>query len=79
MPYFSAVRMRTGYNGPVIVILDGYTCHAIEHIQIGLRPKRIYLAPLPPHSSDQIQPLDLGMFTTVKRFSLSPIAGGYSR
>jgi hypothetical protein len=52
MPYFSAVRMRTCYNGPAIVILDGCMCHAIERIQVGLRAKRIYLAPLPPHSSD---------------------------
>jgi hypothetical protein len=50
----------------------------IERIQVGLRAKRIYLAPLPPHSSDQTQPLDLDVFAAVKRFSLSPITGEYS-
>jgi hypothetical protein len=79
MPYFSAVRMRAGYNGPAIVILDGCTCHVIERIQVGLREKGIYRAPLSPHSSDQTQPLDLGVLVTVKRFSLSPINGAYLR
>jgi hypothetical protein len=78
-PYFSAVRMHTGYNGPAILILDGCTHHAIEGIQVGLRAKRIYLAPLHPHSSDQTQPLDFGVFATVKRFSLSPMTGVSSR
>jgi hypothetical protein len=55
MPYFSVVRMCTGDNGPTIVISDGCTCHAIERIQVALQAKRIYLAPLPPHSSDAWQ------------------------
>jgi hypothetical protein len=53
-------------------------CHAIELIQVGLRAKRMYFAPLPLHSSDQTQPLDLGVFPTAMRFSLSPITGAYS-
>jgi hypothetical protein len=77
--YFSAGRMSTGYNGPATVILDGCTCHAIEHIQVGLRAKRICLAPLPPHSPDQTKTLDPGVFATAKRLSLSPITGAYSR
>jgi hypothetical protein len=71
--------MHTGDNGPVIVILDGCTCHAIERVQVDLRAKSTYLAPLPPHLSYQTQPLDLGVFATVKRFSLSPITWAYSR
>jgi hypothetical protein len=78
MPYFSAVLMRIGYNGPAIVILDGCTCHAIGRIQVGLRAKRRCLTPLPPHPSDQTQPLDLGVLATVRRFCLSPITGAYS-
>jgi hypothetical protein len=68
-----------GYNGPAIVILDGCTRHAIERIQVGLWAKGIYITPLPPHSSDQTQPLDLGVFAVVKRFSLLPITRAYSR
>jgi hypothetical protein len=41
---FSAVRMRTGYNSPAIVILDGCTCHAIEGIQGSLRANA-YISP----------------------------------
>jgi hypothetical protein len=73
------VSRVTSYNRPAIAILYGCTCHAIECIQVGLRAKRIYLAPLPRHLSDQTQPLDLSVFATVKRFSLSPITGAYSR
>jgi hypothetical protein len=33
----------------------------------------IFLIPLPPHSSDLTQPLDLGVFAAVKRSYMNPI------
>jgi hypothetical protein len=79
LPYISACRARTGYQGRAVLLLDGCACHAIERLRGDLQTMGISLAPIPPHSSDQVQPLDLGVFGTVKRWSLAPISGAYSR
>jgi hypothetical protein len=61
-PYVSETRERLKYNGQALVILDGCTCHSSdffldEATHEGVRPLF-----LPAHSSDQTQPLDLGIF-----------------
>jgi hypothetical protein len=42
------------------------------------RTKIVFIV-LPPHSSDQTQPLDLGVFAAVKRYYMNPINVRISR
>lgn len=61
-----AKRITHNYYGPAILILDGCSCHGTTEFVDILEEKNIFLRFIPSHSSDQIQPLDLGIFANLK-------------
>jgi hypothetical protein len=73
LPYYADQRRLTKYPGWGLLILDGCTCHSLASLEVKLIAHKIFLVPLPPHSSDQTQPLDLGVFAAVKRYYMNPI------
>jgi hypothetical protein len=73
LPYYGEKRELTNYTGWGLLILDGCTCHSLASLEAKLIAHRIFLIPLPPHSSDQTQPLDLGVFAAVKRSYMNAI------
>ena len=66
VPYLREQRKRTGYLGEAALLLDGCSCHDPERITALLAPENAKAHFLPAHSSDQIQPLDLGIFGVMK-------------
>jgi hypothetical protein len=65
-PYIKMTRERLQYDGPALVILDGCSCHGSDSFDQACMELGVELAFLPPHTSDQIQPLDLGIFAVQK-------------
>jgi hypothetical protein len=57
----------------VFLILDGFAGHKTEMVEETLMESGAFEIVLPPHSSDQIQPLDLGMFT-IQKMESHPIS-----
>jgi hypothetical protein len=51
------------------MLLDGCRCHAVDGIRDEFEQNKIVLLLLPPHTSDQIQALDLGIFGVFKLYS----------
>lgn len=64
---FSQQR-RYNYFGKSIIIMDGFTRHdkALETLRTVLEEYKIKILFIPPHSSDQVQPLDLFGFNVQK-------------
>ena len=60
-------RRESGYDGPALLLLDGCTCHDREALERKLEDENVLLMFIPPHSSDQIQVLDLGIFGVMKQ------------
>jgi hypothetical protein len=65
-PYIIQTREELQYDGPGVLLLDGCSCHDSDYfldscLEIGLIP--IFL---PPHTSDQTQPMDLLIFALQK-------------
>ena len=69
------MRQRDGYNGPALLIMDNLHSHKVA---VGADPSQDYvflpehnlhILFLVPHSSDQTQPLDLGIFGAHKAIS----------
>ena len=62
-PYVREKRFQYRYSGPGILIMDGCTAHKdqylIQTIETTTNCKIFFL---PPHSSNQLQVLDLGLF-----------------
>jgi hypothetical protein len=65
-PYVRATRERLQYDGPALLILDGCSCHGSEWFLEACMELGVDLAFLPAHSSDQTQPMDLGVFANQK-------------
>ena len=61
-------RAQLRYYGPAILLLDGFVGHHSDLIEEICEEQNIVLIFLPPHASDQVQPLDLGIFAQVKRW-----------
>jgi hypothetical protein len=64
--YFRDKRETLGYAGPGLLILDGCSCHKSDEFWDACNHHGIIPVLLPPHSSDQLQPLDLGIFALQK-------------
>lgn len=62
VPYVRITRERLGYHGRAVLIMDGCSCHRGAEIEQMLDSQGIVSVFLPPHSSDQLQPLDVGIF-----------------
>ena len=70
IPHLIEKRKSHNYYGPSLLLLDGFTAHhkITDYISPEkLKELNLTLLYLPPHTSDQIQPLDLGIFGIQKR------------
>jgi hypothetical protein len=61
-PDVEETRTRIGYDGDAHLLLDGCSCHSCDVFLDECTRRWIVLHLLPAYSSDQIQPLDLGIF-----------------
>ena len=62
IPEVQERRRRFNYTGPAVLILDGCTSHYTEELFDACQANNIKIFFIPPHSSNQTQMLDLGMF-----------------
>jgi hypothetical protein len=65
--YIAKEPIKSNYTGVAVLLLDGCICHSTERVQTILDEQGILFHFIPPHSSDQTQPLDLGVFGNLKR------------
>jgi hypothetical protein len=65
-PYIEATRERLGYHGKALVLIDGCSAHYGEHFTEESSWRGVHIVFLPPHTSDQTQPMDLGIFGVQK-------------
>jgi hypothetical protein len=56
-----------GYQGPAVLLLDGCTAHSSPKISALCDENHVIPLAFPPHSSNQVQPLDLSIFGITKR------------
>jgi hypothetical protein len=61
-PDIIMAREQFEYPGSAHLLLDGYSCHLSDMFLDDCIFFELHLHYLPPHSSDQTQPLDLGIF-----------------
>ena len=66
VPSVNRIRQQYGYSGPGIVIADGCTAHSTQYFNKVLQDLGLKIFLLPPHSSNQLQVLDLGVFAIHK-------------
>lgn len=69
LPALHELRNRYEYYGKVVLIIDGYGPHHIALDQIDFSRENLIIHYLPPHASDQMQPLDLEVFGILKRYA----------
>lgn len=62
IPYIVEKRKQHNYHGPAVLILDGCSCHYTPALYRLCSEHSIKIFFLPPHSSNQTQPLDLVVF-----------------
>ena len=60
-------RIRFHYNGPALLIVDGFRPHINSLNKFNISNLNLYVLFIPAHSSDQTQPFDLGTFGLSKR------------
>lgn len=68
LPKLHETREAFNYFGPALLIYDGLGAHINILENIDLSNENLIIHILPAHSSEQTQPLDLGIFATAKRF-----------
>ena len=68
IPNLRELRQKYQYFGPSVLILDGYLSHKRALEDINFQNDNLIIHFIPPYTSDQIQPLDLGVFSIVRRF-----------
>ena len=72
IPHIIEKRNTTGYEGKAVLIMDGFISHhkCVEDPERAkiLEENGIIVLFIPPHTSDQIQPLDLVIFNLQKQF-----------
>ena len=61
-------RAKLDYAGPVLLLLDGFAVHHSEAFERMCEEENVILLFYPAHSSDQLQPCDLGLFANQKRW-----------
>ena len=72
-------RRELRYYGPTVLTMDRCSCHCGYTLQTLCNESGIRLLYLPPHSSDQTQACDLGLFGNLKAAqSLINVPGGMS-
>ena len=72
--FFPTVRMKRlkyNYHGTVVLTMDGCTSHFSDYFLDECSYYGVFPLPEPSGSSDQIQPLDLGIFAAQKKIKSS--------
>lgn len=67
VPEMRERRMRYSYDGPILLLMDGFGIHDCDEFREILEAEEIYPLLFAPHSSDQTQFLDLLIFSLQKR------------
>lgn len=68
LPEVRARRLLFQYSGPAILMLDGLAVHHSERFEKLCEDENIVVVYYPPHTSDQLQACDLGLFSNQKRW-----------
>ena len=72
LPSIQIKREKTGYTGKAVLLLDGFSAHhkCIEDPvrKANIEKLNIDMVFIPPHSSNQVQPLDLLTFALQKKW-----------
>lgn len=68
IPELRRRRAELEYDGPALLLLDGFGCHQSTEFVEMLEDENVICVLFPPHTSDQLQPLDLGVFANQKRY-----------
>ena len=68
IPEMRRKRADHRYDGPALLLLDGFGCHHCDAFLRMMEEENIAVVFFPPHTSDQIQPCDLGIFSNQKRW-----------
>ncbi|KAK8896170.1 hypothetical protein M9Y10_014064 [Tritrichomonas musculus] len=68
-PYLRNLRILYNYQGPAVIILDGYKSHENCLNSLDLESQNLIIHYLEPHSSEQTQPLDISIFGAMKRYN----------
>lgn len=66
IPHVRFERHRVGYQGRAVLLMDNCSCHKSDAVKRILEANNVVTVFLPPHSSDQTQPLDVGLFGNMK-------------
>jgi hypothetical protein len=67
LPELRARRVSRAYDGQAVLILDGCTAHSSPNVERLCAANNVILFPLPLHSSNQLQVLDVSLFGVMKR------------
>jgi hypothetical protein len=67
LPELRTRREAFQYQGPAVLMLDNCSSHATERFLQACNRERVIPYYFPPHSSNQLQPLDLSLFGICKR------------
>ncbi len=65
-PSLIAKRLQFQYFGPSLLIMDGYGAHTISEVINPAKVLNLKIKIIPPHTSDQMQMCDLGIFSVQK-------------
>lgn len=68
LPYLHTLRFQYSYDGNAVLIMDNLDAHVYAVQSINLIEEKLIIHFLPAHSTDEDQPLDLGIFRGMKRF-----------
>lgn len=68
IPEMKQKRVEHQYDGPIILTLDRFGCHCNDEFVSMCEEENIVCVFLPPHTSDQLQPCDLGVFAIQKNW-----------
>ena len=69
LPEMRRRRLDHHYDGPILLLVDGFGCHHSDAFTSMCEEEGIVCIFLPPHTSDQLQPCDLGLFALQKRWT----------
>ena len=61
-------RALLNYEGPALLIMDGFGVHTSAAFDALCEDANVVVLLIPPHTSDQLQPCDLGLFAVLKRW-----------
>jgi hypothetical protein len=76
LPRYDSDAPIARFVGPIFLILDGFAGHFSDAVKEQCFYYGVVLIVIPPHTSDQVQPLDLVFLRSMSRNSIvfTPIA-----